>query len=137
MIGYIYCHKNKINGRVYIGQTSKKPETRWGKNGVNYCGQSAFYREILRYGWDNFDHIILSVIDESTKKALTERLNELEISYIREYNSMDPSKGYNTVVKDTSSYIRLTVPAKRTISRLMAEGKTFEESYKIYKDNKH
>ena len=31
----IYIHKNKINGKVYIGQTSQKPEKRWD-NGRGY-----------------------------------------------------------------------------------------------------
>ena len=29
-------HKNKINGKIYIGQTCKSPEERWGTNGAKY-----------------------------------------------------------------------------------------------------
>lgn len=31
----IYMHKNKINGKIYIGQTCQKPERRWD-NGKHY-----------------------------------------------------------------------------------------------------
>ena len=38
----VYQHKNKINGKIYIGITMQEPEKRWGVNGRNYksrlCG---------------------------------------------------------------------------------------------------
>ena len=38
----IYMHKNKVNNKVYIGQTCQSPERRWGKNGINYYRQKNF-----------------------------------------------------------------------------------------------
>ena len=54
----IYLHRNKINNKVYIGQTIQSPEERW-KNGNGYKGCYYFYNAIQKYGWDNFEHIIL------------------------------------------------------------------------------
>ena len=54
----IYIHKNKINNKVYIGQTSQNPKKRWD-NGRGYQSSPKFYNAILKYGWDNFEHIIL------------------------------------------------------------------------------
>ena len=55
----VYQHKNKINGKVYIGITMKKKKKRWGSNGCNYKSSPHFYAAIKKYGWDNFEHNIL------------------------------------------------------------------------------
>ena len=55
----VYQHKNKINGKVYIGITMQEPEKRWGVNGRNYKSSPHFYSAIQKYGWDNFEHNIL------------------------------------------------------------------------------
>ena len=54
----VYCHINKVNGKTYVGITSSAPELRW-KNGEGYKNCRKFYNAILKYGWDNFYHIIL------------------------------------------------------------------------------
>lgn len=33
---YIYKHINKINGKIYIGQTNQDPERRWRPDGSGY-----------------------------------------------------------------------------------------------------
>ena len=54
----IYKHTNKINGKSYIGQTIQKPSRRW-RDGKHYIDQ-IFGVAIKKYGWDNFEHIILT-----------------------------------------------------------------------------
>ena len=44
----VYMHKNKINGKVYIGITKQKPKYRW-HNGEGYNHQ-VFKRAIDKYG---------------------------------------------------------------------------------------
>lgn len=84
----IYMHKNKINNKVYIGQTSlDPPEKRW-RNGQGYQKQY-FYKAIKKYGWDNFEHIILE------KNLTFEEANEREKYYIKIFNSLDKNFGYN------------------------------------------
>ena len=34
--GKIYVHKNKLNGKCYVGQTVKSPKRRWGTGGIRY-----------------------------------------------------------------------------------------------------
>ena len=86
----VYQHKNKINGKVYIGITSQKPEQRWGSQGCNYKSSPHFYSAIQKYGWDNFEHNILFV--ELTKEQACLKEQEL----IKEYNSMNREFGYNS-----------------------------------------
>ena len=86
----VYQHKNKINGKVYIGITSQKPEQRWGSQGCNYKSSPHFYSAILKYGWNNFEHNIL-FIGLSKEQAC---LKEQEL--IKNFNSMNREYGYNS-----------------------------------------
>ena len=84
----IYAHVNKTNGKVYIGQTQKELSDRFGKNGIRYKGQ-VFYKAILKYGWNNFEHILL--FDNLT----SEMANILEIELINKYKTTNGDYGYN------------------------------------------
>ena len=56
---FVYVHINKINGKKYVGITSKpRPENRW-EGGNGYKENTHFYAAIQKYGWDGFEHIIL------------------------------------------------------------------------------
>lgn len=87
----IYLHRNKINNKVYIGQTKRKPEDRWGPDGQGYKTQM-FYKAIQKYGWDNFDHIILeqtptqseaNILEEYYIKIFDSNNPKMDITYIR------------------------------------------------------
>lgn len=85
----VYIHINKINGKKYCGQTCKNLKSRFGKNGYGYKECPRFYNAILKYGWDNFDHVVLQ--DHLTK----EEADKLEIQTIEQYNLTDDEYGYN------------------------------------------
>ena len=83
----VYMHISPNNKR-YIGLTCQKPEYRWN-NGKGYKHNEYFTRAIEKYGWNNFQHIIIA-------KGLTEdEAKWLEIELIREWDSMNRDKGYN------------------------------------------
>lgn len=86
----VYQHKNKTNGKIYIGITSQTPEERWGINGSNYKSSPHFYAAIQKYGWNNFEHNILYT--DLTKDEACQKEQEL-ISY---FNSMNRDYGYNS-----------------------------------------
>lgn len=85
----VYCHLNKLNGKRYIGLTkSSPPSKRWGANGINYKACHCFYAAIQKYGWNNFEHIILE-----TNLTEEQAVNK-ERYYIKLYNTIIPN-GYN------------------------------------------
>ena len=87
----IYKHTNKINGKCYIGQTCyTNPTHRWHSDGSGYKSQQKFYRAILKYGWENFEHQVL--IENLTKQEA----DELEIAYINQFDSIE--NGYNLLI---------------------------------------
>lgn len=62
----VYVHINRINGKTYVGITSKDLIRRFGCQGQGYKGQ-AFWGAIQKYGWENFDHI--TVKDNISKEG--------------------------------------------------------------------
>lgn len=85
----IYKHTNKINGKVYIGQTKQEPERRW-QNGLSaYRHNAHFLLAIKKYGWENFEHEIL------LENLTLEEMKYWEDYYIEFYEARNPEKGYN------------------------------------------
>lgn len=123
-MGYvIYIHRNKINNKVYVGQTGQQVNQRW-RNGKGYANNSLFYRAIEKYGWDNFDHdIIFTGLDK-------EQANRLEIETISLFDSNNPDKGYNLTEggQGTNGY-HLTEEHKKHISEIQT-GRLLTEEWK-------
>lgn len=87
---FVYIHKLKTDGRVYVGQScSKSLMERSGSNGHRYKSCTKFYNAIQKYGWDNFEHIVIAD-DLSLEEA-----NNLEAELIQKYNSIN--NGFNLV----------------------------------------
>lgn len=116
-MGYIYKITNKINNKVYIGQTSRKNvnerylehirESRKDKN-----KNRPLYNAFRKYGIDNFKMEVLEEIDN-------ELLSEKEKYYINLYNSFED--GYNaTIGGDGKRNIKYT--EKEIIEFYLQEG---------------
>lgn len=82
----IYSFKNKLNGRIYVGQTTRTFEERTGEHLRKRV--TAFDKALYKYGIENFEHRILD------KAETIEELNAKEIHWINELDSLVPS-GYN------------------------------------------
>lgn len=85
---WVYIHTCTANGKRYVGTTTaSKPERRWLK-GNGYQNNNHFYRAILKYGWDNFEHEVFEVDS-------AEEMYRKEVELISFYHSNDPRYGYN------------------------------------------
>ena len=105
----VYIHKNKINNKVYIGITKRKPEERWGSNGNGYYRNAHFYNSIQKCGWNNFEHIIIA-----DNLSYDEACN-MEKELISKYDSTNQNKGYNVALGGGGSDT-LSEETKRKIS---------------------
>lgn len=92
MIGYIYKVTNKVNGKIYIGQTIQSVKDRWyrhcAKKNLSKAEMNMHIkRAILKYGKKNFTVETLEECDSSL-------LNERERYYISYFDSY--RNGYNS-----------------------------------------
>lgn len=93
MTGYIYRFLNKINGKVYIGQTLDL-NARY-KAHLYYAEKNPvqqIHLALRKYGVDNFDFEVLHTV-EGDKDFVKHRLDELEAHEILAHNSY--RCGYN------------------------------------------
>ena len=82
----VYVHINKINGKIYVG-ISSNIKNRWH---VSSYDKSQIIRAAFdKYGWDNFEHIILI---ENLNKIMAQ---ECEKYLIKKYNTQNKKYGYN------------------------------------------
>lgn len=117
----VYMHRNKHNGKIYVGITTESPVRRW-QNGWGYSSQPLFYNAIIKYGWDSFDHIILA--ENLSKNDAC----EMEISLIAQYKSYDRNYGYN---RDLGGYAPGRVSEEtKTVLREKNLGKKMSEESK-------
>lgn len=135
IFGVIYCITNKINGKKYIGQTTNIKDRltshfiRKNKN-----SKTQINKAIKKYGKENFDFEIVA------KAYDGQELLDLEIKYIKEYNTLQPI-GYNIQNGGIISYSKTKeareklsksiigkkhgrAPAKHTIEALIAYNKS-------------
>lgn len=108
----VYMHENRVNGKKYIGITSRKPTNKWS-NGHGYKRCPFFYAAIDKYGWDSFKHYILytsltfieaeKLKHELIEKYMTENIqygyNSVEDSHLDEFFSYKPTQTVEKTVE--------------------------------------
>ena len=90
-MGWIYLIRNKVNGKCYVGQTTKKnADKRWSehKRQPRGCLKAAIHN----YGIDKFEFTTICEVPEGD--GWREELDRREIIEISERNTLSPH-GYN------------------------------------------
>lgn len=112
----IYCIRNKINGKRYIGRSldilnrwrMHRKELNSNKHKNDYL-QNAWNK----YGEDNFEFEIL-------EQCGVNQLNKLEIQYIEKYGTFNnDEKGYN--LESGGQYPKLSQSSKKKLSKSLQE----------------
>ena len=89
-MGYIYMIKNKINNKLYIGQTIRSDlNCRWREHKLckKDCIGNYLYNAYKKYGINNFEYKLVCI-------CFNEDCNKFEYEYIKKYNTIYPN-GYN------------------------------------------
>lgn len=111
----VYQHKNKINGKIYFGITSRTPSERWGNNGSYYKSTPHFYSAIQKYGWDNFEHNILY------QNITKEEACDIERNLIAKYQTQNRDFGYN--ILEGGQATELPIDVREKMSKAMMGNK--------------
>lgn len=110
----LYEHRNKINGKRYIGITNNKTK-RWYGKGKHYDGCPYFFAAIQKYGWDNFEHNVL-IYDLTREEA-----SRLEKHFIKTLKTCDKAFGYNLAEGGVNAPTMLGKHHSKETKRKMSE----------------
>lgn len=134
MTGYIYLIRNKVNGKLYVGQTIGNVRQRWAAHS-NPKNSNLIGKAIAKHGKRNFELTVIETIHDQNKDSLLDKLNMLEKSYIQSWNCLAPT-GYNILIggknaaKPESVKAKISKTLKGQPSRKSHLGKKFSEEHK-------
>lgn len=98
--GIVYMYVCLCNLKVYVGQTINEPVRKRAHSRGSTEDSELFHRAIRKYGIERFSYKVLysekvNYTVESEAENLHNKLDELEIYYIKKFNSTNKSLGYN------------------------------------------
>lgn len=126
MKGIIYKITNKVNNKVYIGQTRYTLEFRWRQH-QHKKDNTYFHNAIHKYGVENFE---LEILEECE----TELLNSKEMFYIAKYDSF--KNGYNLTIGGEGNKRLLLDSQYDEIKELYLSGFSSNKIATLYKVDK-
>lgn len=100
MKGYVYKYTFS-DGKVYIGQTRRRPEVRHREHLNQSIGKTnpGFWEAYQRLGEPHFE--LIDTIEEERELDLVNTLNMAETYYIEMFHAADPDYGYNKKASGT------------------------------------
>ncbi len=131
----IYLATNKLNDKVYVGQTIKTLQNRISRHLYRVKNNSnlAFHCALRKYGIENFEFHILE------ECCSIEMLNEREIFYIKEYSSYQKKYGYNSTTGGKNFFLSEEAKNKiaiKAVGRIQSK-ETIEKRVSKIRGRKH
>lgn len=126
MKGFIYKITNRVNGKVYIGQTHFTVEHRFKQHVKNYNiehRKQILYKAFEKYGLENFDVETIEEVD-------CDKLNEREMYWIAYYDSF--KNGYNANLGGSGNIYAWTDSQYEEIKSLYLSGFTSNKIAELY-----
>lgn len=109
------------NGKRYIGITCKRPKARWDKGRGYKRRNIPIYNAILKYGWENIEHIIL--FENLTEEEAKNKEIELIAKYKTNIHRYGDDFGYNLTDGGDGTTGHSMSEEQREFSRLRKLGK--------------
>lgn len=100
--GHIYVITNKVNGKQYVGQTSRNIDTRFEEHCYDDRSTSSIHQAILKYGVNNFfieelEQVDLSLLDEREQYWI-QKLDTYRTGYNQNRGGNQSLGKYNNVL---------------------------------------
>ena len=122
MKGIIYKYTNKINNKVYIGQTISEYKRKNAHKNMHHSWRSYFHNAIEKYGYGNFEYSVLFSIEIDNQKEMKKILDDKEQFYIQQYKSFDKNFGYNLTLGGGGTIgLKCSEEHKQKMSKIMKE----------------
>ena len=125
----IYMYTCTVNGKVYIGRTCRKLCQRAGYKGKNYSQCNYFWNAIQKYGWENFEPIILE------EGLSAEEASKREVYWIKKYDATNRKNGYNITDKVHSDFTEESCKKSNNYINPMKGKKHSEEARKKMREH--
>lgn len=122
----IYKITNKINGKVYIGQ-SIDIFSRWKWHKTHLKNTTAIHKALNKYGIENFT---FEILEETPLDK--DYMNEREIYYVSFFDSYN--KGYNETLGGNSSFNQSKNLTEQDIINIRKRKQNLESPTKVYID---
>ncbi|MBQ3423481.1 MAG: GIY-YIG nuclease family protein, partial [Romboutsia sp.] len=109
--GFIYRIYDKINNKNYIGQTITTIDERWRQHQLKAQrgSKNSFHRKLNEIGIENFEISYVDSIICDTRSEMVDKLNDLEIKYIKEFDSFRNGYNSNTGGSGDKSHVKTKI----------------------------